>query len=171
MIHLYCGDGKGKTTAAIGLSIRAAGRGLKVLFLQFLKSMQTGELHVLSGVEGITILRGDENCTFTFKMDEEKRRKCFASHMEIFQQAMEACENGIVDLLVLDEAVGAYQHDLIEKEKLINFLLNKPLGLEVVMTGRNPAEELMALSDYITEMKKIKHPFDKGISARIGIEK
>lgn len=171
LIHIYCGDGKGKTTAAVGLSVRAAGRGFRVLFVQFLKSAQTGELNILSGISQVTIFRGDKNCTFTFQMDEEQREKCLLSHMQIFDQAINMCNDGLVDLLILDEIIGTYNQRLIDRDKLLLFLKNKPKALEVVMTGRNPAEELVELSDYVSEIKKVKHPFDKGINARIGIEK
>lgn len=170
LVHIYCGDGKGKTTAAMGLSIRAAGRDLKVLIVQFLKSQKTGELDSLKKIENIKVLRGDENCTFTFKMTDDQKVGALKAHMKILNEAIEDCRSGKVNLLVLDEIMAAYNHDLVDKEILINFIKNKPINLEIVMTGRNPKEELLNLADYISEIKKVKHPYDNGITARIGIE-
>jgi len=144
LIHIYCGDGKGKTTAAIGLSIRAAGSGKRVLFVQFLKKSETSELNILENMRGVTVLRPNGG-------EEWMDRKA--------------------DLLVLDEAIGAYNKEVIDRVRLLKFLHEKPEELEVVMTGRNPAEELIDLADYVSEIKKVKHPFDKGVRARIGIEK
>lgn len=171
LIHIYCGDGKGKTTASIGLAVRAAGRGFRVLIVQFLKSTPTGEINILASIPQIKILRGDDSCTFTINMNEEKRAKCLLSHTEILNKAIALSMEGSVDLLVLDEIMAAYNNSLVDKAALLGFLRNKPSTLEVVMTGRNPASELIELSDYVSEIKKIKHPYDKGINARIGIEK
>ena len=144
LIHIYCGDGKGKTTAAIGLSVRAAGSGMRVLFVQFLKKAETSELNILTKLPQITVLRPSEDESWT---DTQ------------------------ADLLVLDEAIGAYNRGAIDRTKLLAFLKHKPESLEVEMTGRNPPGELIDLADYVSEIKKIKHPFDSGIRARTGIEK
>ena len=156
-IHIYCGNGKGKTTAAIGLSIRASGSGMNVLFVQFMKSAETGELNVLTALPRITVLRGKE--------------KSLAAHNLVFREAVLSCRDGRTDLLVLDEAIGAYNRELLDREELLDFLRNKPESVEVVLTGRNPPQELLELADYVSEIQKVKHPFDKGIGARKGIEK
>ena len=171
LVHIYYGNGKGKTTAAIGLAIRAAGNDMSVVFAQFLKSAQTGEINAFSMLPQINVLRGDESCTFTFTMDAEMRKKCLSAHNAVFGRAVELCHNNQVDLLVLDEIIDAYSHDLINKEQLVDFIKNKPESVEVVLTGRNPACELVELADYVSEIRKIRHPFDKGVRARIGIEK
>lgn len=170
LIHIYCGDGKGKTTAAIGLALRAAGCNFRVVIVQFLKSAQTGELNILSQIPNIKVLRGNENCTFTFKMNEDQRKNCLLSHTAILNQAIELCNSGQVDMLILDEVIAAYNSELIDKEKLLCFLKNKPNSIEIIMTGRNPADELLEICNYISEIKKIKHPYDMGITARRGIE-
>ncbi|NDL68346.1 cob(I)yrinic acid a,c-diamide adenosyltransferase [Anaerotalea alkaliphila] len=171
LIHIYCGDGKGKTTASIGLAVRAAGRDLKVVFAQFLKSAPTGELKILAAIPQVTHLRGDENCTFSFGMDAEQRSKCYASHAAVLNQSIALCEKGLVDVLVLDEIIGAYNSGLVDKERLLYFIKNKPESVEVVLTGRNPCRELIALGDYVSEIKNVKHPYDAGIPARTGIER
>jgi len=170
LIHIYYGDGKGKTTAAVGLAVRAAGNGMKVRIVQFLKSAPTGELKILED-SGIRVLRGDKNCTFTNLMDEEMRQACLLSHNAILDEAINTCVNEQIDLLVLDEIIGAYNHALVDRNKLLGFLKNKPARAEIVLTGRDPAPELLELADYISEIKKIKHPFDRGVAARTGIEK
>lgn len=169
-IHIYTGDGKGKTTTATGLSIRFAGNGGKVLFTQFLKDGSSSEIGVLKTITGITV----ESCTrsfgFSFLMNEEEKKEAAAYYSEHLQKILkQAVENGY-GMLVLDEVIGAYNIPFIDRGVLLAFLKQKPEELEVVMTGREPAEELLELADYVSEIKKIKHPFDKGIPARDGIE-
>ena len=171
MTHLYYGDGKGKTTAALGLAIRGAGSGLKVVFVQFLKSHSTGELSILDNITNITVLRGKEGSQFSFSMSEEQKEKTKHVHNENLKKAMELAASGNCDIMVLDEAVGAYARDLLDKQLLENFVQNKPVYLELVLTGRNPAEWMIDCADYASEIKKIKHPYDNGIPARDGIEK
>lgn len=170
LIHLYCGDGKGKTTASVGLLVRALGRGFRVVFLQFLKWQETGELAVLQSLNDITVIRGkDIPHKFTWSMSETEKEALAEIHNEMFRQAVSACGTERC-LLVLDELVGTYDMGLIDKKMVTDFLENKPEGLEVVLTGRNPAPELLATADYVSEIRKVKHPMDRGIMAREGIE-
>lgn len=171
LVHLYCGDGKGKTTAAIGLGVRAAGRGLRVILLQFLKGQETGELRTLAKIPGITVVRGKKSAAFTFQMSEEEKAETRRTQDEALRDCIDRCREGECDLLILDEGVGAYGKGLLDRELLLRFLDSRPAGVEVVLTGRDPAPELLARADYITEMKKVRHPFDKGVPAREGIEK
>ena len=171
MIHLYCGEGKGKTTAALGLTIRALGSGFKVVFVQFLKNQATGELAVLDGLQGITVLRGKEGSGFSFSMTEEEKEKTRLLHTENLKAAIELAASEKCDMLILDEAVGAYSRDLIDRTLLEDFVRNKPERLELILTGRNPAEWMIECADYVSEIKKVKHPYDRGIPARTGIEK
>lgn len=171
LVHIYCGDGKGKTTAAVGLSVRAAGRGFQVVFLQFLKWQETGEIAVLDSLDGVTVVRGEDlPKKFTWSLNEEEKADLCEKHNQMFQKAVKLCRDDHC-LLVMDELVGTYDMGLIDRRMVIDFLKKKPLGLEIAMTGRNPAEELLALADYVSEVKKIKHPMDQGIYARDGIEK
>ena len=171
LIHLYYGDGKGKTTAALGLTIRALGSGFKVVFVQFLKNQPTGELSILDGFPNVTVLRGKEGAGFSFAMTEEEKENTRLLHTENLKAAIALAASGNCDMLVLDEAVGAYARDLIDKALFENFVQNKPEQLELVMTGRNPAQWMTDCADYVSEIKKVKHPYEKGIPARIGIEK
>lgn len=171
LIHIYCGDGKGKTTAAVGLAVRCAGRGNKVLLVQFLKSRDSGELYSLAKLPDIEVMRGKESKKFTFQMNEEEKHALLIEHNKMFEQVLEKIKNGGYSLLILDEVIGALNAKVFEMLKLIEFLRHKPENLEVVLTGRNPAPELVEIADYVSEMRKVKHPMDKGIMAREGIEK
>jgi len=171
LIHLYYGDGKGKTTAALGLTIRALGSGFRVVFVQFLKNQATGELSVLDRLPNVTVLRGKEGAGFSFTMTEEEKEKTKLLHTENLKAAIELADSDNCDMLVLDEAFGAYGRDLIDRSLLEEFVKNKPEQLELIMTGRNPAKWMIDCADYVSEIKKIKHPYDKGIPARTGIEK
>lgn len=170
-IHIYCGDGKGKTTAAVGLAVRCAGRGNKVLLVQFLKSRDSGELYSLAKLPDIEVMRGKESKKFTFQMNEEEKHALLIEHNKMFEQVLAKIKNGGYSLLILDEVIGALNAKVFEMPKLIEFLRHKPENLEVVLTGRNPAPELVEIADYVSEMRKVKHPMDKGIMAREGIEK
>lgn len=171
LIHIYCGDGKGKTTAAVGLAVRCAGRGNKVLLVQFLKSRDSGELYSLAKLPDIEVMRGKESKKFTFQMNEEEKHALLIEHNKMFEQVLEKIKNGGYSLLILDEVIGALNAKVFEMPKLIEFLRHKPENLEVVLTGRNPAPELVEIADYVSEMRKVKHPMDTGIMAREGIEK
>lgn len=171
LIHIYCGDGKGKTTAAVGLAVRCAGRGNKVLLVQFLKSRDSGELYSLAKLPDIEVMRGKESKKFTFQMNEEEKHALLIEHNKMFEQVLEKIKNGGYSLLILDEVIGALNAKVFEMPKLIEFLRHKPENLEVVLTGRNPAPELVEIADYVSEMRKVKHPMDRGIMAREGIEK
>lgn len=171
LIHIYFGDGKGKTTAAVGLAVRCAGRGNKVLLVQFLKSRDSGELYSLAKLPDIEVMRGKESKKFTFQMNEEEKHALLIEHNKMFEQVLEKIKNGGYSLLILDEVIGALNAKVFEMPKLIEFLRHKPENLEVVLTGRNPAPELVEIADYVSEMRKVKHPMDKGIMAREGIEK
>ena len=171
LIHLYCGDGKGKTTAAMGLALRAGGYGLRVGIIQFLKDGDSSELKALETFPSVRILSGKGVDGFTFQMTQEELEAVRQTHNQHLEQGIAWARKGAIDLLVLDEAVGTDRMGLLDHQLLLSFLREKPEGMEVVLTGRNPSEDLLELADYVSEVKKIKHPFDKGICARDGIEK
>lgn len=169
-IHIYTGDGKGKTTAGVGLALRFAGNGGKVLYSQFLKNDDSGELSILSKLEQVTYLPSVQSFGFTFQMTEQVRQNAMTHYTSYFEKIMQEIRQGDYGLLILDEILAADNHHLISHEKLLSFLVEKPKELEVVLTGRNPSKDLMELANYISEIKKIKHPFDQGVPARKGIE-
>ncbi len=173
LIQIYCGEGKGKTTAAIGQAVRSAGCGLSVVFVRFLKTEGSGELSVLKDISGITLIPCRKSFGFFWKMSEEQKLEAAKVYEAMLRQAEEAAlksakENDTV--LVMDEIIATYRHGMIDRESFLSFLRTRPENLEIVMTGREPAEELLSLADYVSEIKKVKHPFDKGIRARKGIE-
>lgn len=165
LVHLYWGDGKGKTTAAMGLALRALGSGRSVVIVQFLKGGQSGEIPLLRSL-GARIFRGKAGTKFSFQMSEEEQAETLALQTENLRQAL-ACR---CDMLVLDEACSAWQTGLVDQELLKKAVLERPEGQEVVLTGRNPPEWLREAADYITEMRCCRHPFEWGISAREGVE-
>ena len=170
LVHIYTGEGKGKTTASIGLAVRAAGAGMKVLFVQFFKedSAPSGEKEVLKAV-GVDLVRS--NCRHPLftgaRTDLEAVR---ASVVGTYEAAKEKLMSGGYNLAVFDEIMSAINGGWIKTDDILSFLDSRPEGLEVVLTGRNAPVELMQSADYVTEMLKIKHPFDNGVQARKGIE-
>ena len=171
LIHIYCGDGKGMTTASLGLAGRCAGHGNRVLIVQFLKSRPTGELKSLALIPGIELMRGKETKKFTFQMNAEEKAQVLAEHVALFDRVKAKCAAEHFDLLVLDVVIGAINTGVFDKDVLVDFLKGKPAELEVVLTGRNPAPELVELADYVSEICKRKHPYERGIPARTGIER
>ena len=169
LVHIYCGDGKGKTTASLGLAIRAAGRGMKVVIVQFLKGGQTGELSIPRQLPNVQLIRCDKRLGFTFRMDEQQKKRAAGIQQELLASA-KACV-GHCDLLILDEIMAAINTGMVKVEQVQELVASRPPELEVVLTGRNPPEELLELADYVSEIHKVRHPFDRGIPARDGIER
>jgi len=172
LIHIYCGDGKGKTTAAMGLGMRAVGRNKKVILTQFLKDNETGELNSIEklGVN-FEIFKGISVKKFFKFMSPEEQMVTRKEHEERFREVTKKAIDENVDLLILDEIIAATNLKLVSLNEVIEFLKNKPKGLEVVLTGRNPDKRLVEFADYVSEIKAVKHPYEKGINSRIGIEK
>ena len=169
MIQIYCGDGKGKTTAATGLAVRAAGSGMKVLFARFLKNENSAELCVLDQIPGIEVIHLPKSYGFYNTQSEEEKAETKQMYGELWRYALDRAKNGACDMLVMDEFMAADHYGLVPHEEAIQFLKEKPEGLEVVLTGRNPTEDLIEAADYVSEIRKVKHPFDCGICARRGI--
>ncbi len=171
MIQLYCGDGKGKTTAALGQLIRMNGWGEKTVFCQFMKGNDTGELHSLENIKGVRILRSEKDFGFYKSMTEKEKLELTGIHNRLLEELLMLQEKEEAGLIVLDEITYPVEYGLIDINRLK--LLLKRAGekkCELVLTGRDPADFLMESADYITRMEKIRHPFDKGIMARKGIE-
>lgn len=170
-IHIYCGNGKGKTTTGMGLCARAAGCGYKVLIYQFMKDNSTSERCVLSLSENITILEGLPQEKFSFQMTEEEKAGRRAFYESQLEKVTQKARNENYDVLFLDESIYAVRAGLLREELLLAFLNDKPEHLEVILTGQEPSQALIHAADYVSEIKKIKHPFDKGMPARKGIER
>lgn len=168
LIHIYCGDGKGKTTAAIGLAIRAAGAGRKVVFAQFFKDGSSSEIGILKTVENIRTVHCNTVRGFWRRMDDSQKAQAGKDYTAFLAEVILLAKDA--DLLVMDEIISACNHATVAESVVSDFLRNKPKGLEVVLTGRNPSKSLLELADYVSEIRKIKHPYDCGVAAREGIE-
>ena len=169
-VHIYCGDGKGKTSSAVGLAVRASGRGKKVLIVRFLKTEDSGEVEVLRKIPGITVTPCDRTFGFVFRMNEEQKREAGAYFQSRFENAVKTAVEDGVDLLVLDEILASCNYGLVREDDVAEFLRNRPAEMEVVLTGRDPSDRLIALADYVSEIKMVKHPYTQGIGGREGIE-
>ena len=165
LFHLYYGDGKGKTTAAMGLALRALGSGKRVVIVQFLKGGQSGEIPLLEQL-GAKVYRGKAGQKFVFQMNAEEK----AATRTLQNQNLTAAMAEPADLLVLDEAGSAWELDMVDKELLQQAVLQRPAGQECVLTAHAPVQWMLDAADYITEMKCHRHPYQKGIAARKGIE-
>ena len=170
LVHIYCGEGKGKTTCSLGLTVRACGYGLRVLFMQFLKSGDSSELKILRSLPGVEVMGTKPVKKFSFQMTEEEKAETRENNRQQFDDMVKLLEGNRYDMLVLDECLGAIEAGLLDEQLIVNFLRNRPEQLEVVLTGRYPTDELVELADYVSRIDKVKHPFDKGIPARAGIE-
>ena len=162
MLHLYFGSGKGKTTAAAGLALRALGHEKKVVVVQFLKDGTSGEIEPLRRL-GAAVF-ACPNAKFTWLMTPQEKAAALAHNT----QTLEAALQMPCDLLILDEACAALRAALLPEALLQKAVLNAPY--EVVLTGRDPADWMLQNTDYITEFTARRHPYEKGIPAREGIE-
>ncbi len=164
LAHLYCGDGKGKTTAAIGLALRALGRGRKVTVVEFLKDGTSGEVGPLADLGAAVYASGTKG--FVYQMTDDQKAAVRLAQTEQLKAALELES----DLLVLDEACAVWNLDVVDRDLLKQAVLERPEGCEVVLTGRDPADWMVEAADYITEMRAVRHPYERGIQAREGVE-
>lgn len=171
LIHIYCGDGKGKTTTGMGLCTRAAGAGGRVLIYQFMKDNSTSERSVLKLCDRITFVDGLSQEKFSFRMTPEEKAERKKFYEEQFcRVTRQACEEQF-DVLFLDEVIYTIRAGLLDEALLLDFLKSKPEKLEVILTGQDPSPALIETADYVSEIRKRKHPFDRGLPARKGIER
>ena len=166
-IHIYTGNGKGKTTAALGLSLRAAAAGKKVFIGQFVKGMHYSELDLLPTIAKITLKQYGRGC---FIYTDPTEEDCAAARAGLSEMA-QILKSGEYDLVVLDEVNIALYFGLFGLEDLKAALLQRAEQVEVVLTGRYAPQELIDMADLVTEMREIKHYYNKGVEARTGIEK
>lgn len=170
MLHIYYGYGKGKTTASIGVAVRAVGANKRVLFAQFLKSDDSSERKVLSEMNNVMLLPCPERTKFVKDMSDEEKLQCKSYCRNIFNNCARMALSGNYDMIVFDEIFSAIENNMLSESELFDFLANAPKNIEIILTGHNPSEKILSLGDYVTEMKKIAHPYDKGVVARKGIE-
>jgi cob(I)alamin adenosyltransferase len=165
LVHLYWGDGKGKTTAAMGVALRALAAGKKVVIVQFLKGRESGEVKMLSQL-GAKIYRGKSGQKFVFQMTQQEKAETRKTQEENLLAAL----SQPADLLILDEACAALKLGMVDETLLKRVVLEKPEEQELILTGRDPADWMEEAADYSTEMHCWRHPYEKGIAAREGVE-
>ena len=169
LVQIFTGNGKGKTSAALGIVIRALGHGLRVCIIYFMKGddYPYGERYILSKLPNVKIAsfgqKGLTDPTNILPEEIEQARMALAA-------AREAMLSGSYDLIVLDEINIAIAWKLVELDEVVKLISDKPQNMELILTGRSADAELIELADLVTEMVKIKHPYDKGIKARKGID-
>lgn len=172
LVHLYTGDGKGKTTAALGLALRALGRDRKVAVVQFLKrtKLKTGEMVFAEKMGGPLTIRQFGASRFATKEEKRMVEESGQTVERGWEIARELVTGGEYDLIVLDEITHVVKNGQVALEDLIGLVKNKTPSLELVLTGRYAPRELQDVCDYVTEMKEIKHPYHSGVKAREGTE-
>ncbi|MEQ8220912.1 MAG: cob(I)yrinic acid a,c-diamide adenosyltransferase [Candidatus Eremiobacterota bacterium] len=171
LVQIYTGDGKGKTTAALGQALRATGHGFTVRFIQFLKCLDSGELHSAEKLHpSFVIYRFEHQKKFFWTLNDEEKKELKKEISIAMDFARKTIDKEECNILVLDEILGALQNKLVSLEEIKELIERKPYHMELILTGRNAPEELVLMADLVTEMKKIKHPADRKISSREGIE-
>ena len=168
LVHLYIGSGKGKTTAAIGLCTRAIGSNLRVGIAQFLKNGRSGEMRILQSFDTVTVFPTIPNVKFTFAMSEEEKNQAASFYRQLLATIREKAD--ALDVLLLDEVIDAVNAGLLDVDDLLSLIKTRKQGLEVILTGRNPPPEILDIADYISDIQAVRHPYDKGLKARRGIE-
>jgi cob(I)alamin adenosyltransferase len=168
LIQVYTGNGKGKTSAAFGLALRAVGRGLRVFMIQFIKGgFDYGELYVVDKLPNLTLKAFGQG---KFVTEKPPGKEDIALAGQALALAEETIKGGRYDVVILDEVNVALSLKLISLEKVLRLIKEKPKHVELVLTGRDAPEEIIEAADLVTEMREIKHPYKKGLPARKGIE-
>ncbi|MGL6174397.1 MAG: cob(I)yrinic acid a,c-diamide adenosyltransferase [Cellulosilyticaceae bacterium] len=171
LVQIYCGNGKGKTTAAIGLGIRAIGSKLKVIMIQFLKNDDTGECKALKELEPqFKVFHFEKKRGFTWTLTEEEKIELKNEIKMAMKFAKKVMDTGECDILILDEVLGSIAGGFITTEELGELIDDKPEYVELILTGRDAPEEIKNRANYISQIDAIRHPMTKGIDARRGIE-
>lgn len=171
LVEVYYGTGKGKTTAAIGLGIRALGNNYKVIMVQFLKNTDTCECKMLKNLEPqFKVFNFEKRRGFTWELTDDEKLEVTSETQNALKFASKVMDTGECDVLILDEILNTVGLGFISEEVLCDFIDNKPEEVELILTGRTLSEEIAKRADYISCIDAIKHPMEKGIDARPGIE-
>lgn len=171
LIQIYCGNGKGKTTAAIGQGIRALGHELKVIMIQFLKATPTGEVAILKKLEpDFKVFRFEKPRDFFWNLNEEQKKELKYEILNGINFAKKVLDTRECDMLILDEILGVVENHLLTEEEILALLEHKPDEMELILTGRIVPPNIAKKAHYISTINATKHPFEQGISARQGIE-
>lgn len=171
LVQVYTGDGKGKTTAALGQGLRSCGRGLKVYMVQFLKGGDTGELHSVEKLHPLfQIFRFEKKRGFFWTLSEQEKKELVEDINNGFEFVKRVVSGNECDILIIDELLGVLGNKLLETDKVVELLKSKPATMEIIITGRNVPDEILEIADLVTEMREVKHYFRSGVPAREGIE-
>ncbi|OOB77299.1 MAG: cob(I)yrinic acid a,c-diamide adenosyltransferase [Epulopiscium sp. Nele67-Bin002] len=171
LVEVYCGTGKGKSTAAIGLGIRAIGHGFKVIMIQFLKNDATGEVKLLKSLEPqFKVFHFEKERGFVWTLNDDEIEDLRNEINMAIKFARKVVDTGECDILILDEILGVIENDLIKDTDILELIQNKPEQMELVLTGRKVPETIKNVADYVSEIVDIKHPMHTGAEARKGIE-
>jgi cob(I)alamin adenosyltransferase len=168
-VQIYTGDGKGKTTAALGLALRAAGSGLKVCIVQFMKGQHYSELDAIPLLGGLVAIEQYGHPTFCRFTDPPDPKDVARAH-EAFERLNELMDSKACDILIADEIITAMKFSLLAEKEVLDLINSKPDGMELIATGRGATQALVDAADLVTEMREVKHYYRQGISARRGIE-
>ncbi len=170
LVHIYTGNGKGKTTACAGLALRMAGSGGKVLYSFMQKGFKSSEIKMLESVENVDVFQVCRIKKFMPFLNDDEKKEYIKQHREGIGKLTLLASQGIYDMVVIDEAVGAVNEKVLETEDIIGLIKKRSPGCEIVISGRNASAQLIEAADYVSEIQLVKHPYDKGIKARKGIE-
>lgn len=169
LLQIYCGNGKGKTTAAAGLAVRAKGAGLPVAVFQFLKNGTSSEISELQKLEIRTECCA-ECSRFTFLMDDDEKAAVNGHHNAMLLEIKRFASENEAPVIIMDEFLDAYNKEMLDRRLAEEIIKELSVSSEIVLTGRNPSEIFCSMADYISEISEVKHPYQKGITARKGIE-
>jgi len=170
-VQIYTGDGKGKTTAALGLALRAVGNGYTVFMVQFLKSSKTGEIESIKKLAPFfNIFRFEKKRGFFWTLKDEEKIELKEEVQKAYEFCKEALKEEKCDILIMDEVMGALSNKLISEEQLLELIKIKPDNIELILTGRNAPKAIVDKANLVTEMKDVKHYFNEGVPSREGIE-
>ena len=166
LVQIYTGNGKGKTTAAMGLAVRAVGAGLKVSIHQFIKGRRYSEIETLSKIKNIKVSQCGRGCFIKGK-PKVSDIECAVAGLACAREDM---MSSLYDIVILDEINVALKCKLLKVKDVISFIESKPRSVELVLTGRYCPRSIMRLADLITDMREVRHPYRRGIKSRLGIE-
>lgn len=169
-VQIYTGNGKGKTTAALGLALRAAGHNFNVKIVQFLKGGVTGELNSVKKLDTVELLRVSDANKYVWKLSPQEKKDMQEKSLEMFDRIKTWFKNDEIDILILDEIMAAIKYDIVSIDDVLSLLDARPQTIEVIMTGRDVPQELFECAHLVSEIKNAKHYYNAGVKARKGIE-
>jgi cob(I)alamin adenosyltransferase len=168
-VHIYYGEGKGKTSAALGLAMRASGAGLRVIVVQFNKGKESSEIKSLNKLGIKSIIVQNETGYVPF-MDQDEKSRCLTDYQQCMTHVFELITSDQYDVIILDELLAALETGMVDIQQVVDLIQKKSPQVELVITGRYPTHELIEMADYVSEVKVIKHPYSQGVLPRLGIE-